>query len=110
MIRKPDYSSLERICLISVALLGLAVVNGAFVYGLLLQPGALAEAVTNPIALAFMVEAVLLLGVLAYLLGRLRLSRMDWLWFVLLSLLGSIAFALPIALLWHPHDRSEGTG
>lgn len=108
--REFGYSSLERALLVAAAVLGLTVVNGAFVYGLILEPGALAEAVTNPVAVAFMVEAVLLLGVLAHLLARLRLSRMDWRWFVLLSLLGSIAFALPVALLWRPHDRSEDTG
>ena len=60
----------------------------------------------NPLALAFMLEAMVLVGVIAYLLSKWRVSRMSWWWFVLLSLLGSMAFALPIVLLW----RSRGLG
>jgi len=54
----------------------------------------------NPIAAAFMAEALVLVGVFAYLLCKWRVSRLSWGWFVFLSLLGSMAFALPIALLW----------
>ena len=93
-----QYSPRERFWLWTLAVWGFLIVNGAFVYGLL-QPGAMVEAMANPLALAFMVEALVLVGVIAYLLSKWRVSRMSWWWFVLLSLFGSMAFALPIVLL-----------
>ena len=94
-----EYQRSERLVLWSLAVIGFVVVNGAFLYGIF-RPGALQEAMANPVALAFMIEAALLMGALAYLLTRWRVNRLSWVWFVLLSLLGSMAFALPIVLLW----------
>ena len=101
-----EYTPQERFWLLALALFGLVGANGAFVYGLLSQPEALADALANPIAAAFIVEALALVGVLAYLLRKWGVSRLSWGWFVFLSLLGSMAFALPIALLW-PGRRAE---
>lgn len=95
----------ERAGLIALALFGFGIVNGAFVYGLLYQPNAMAEAMQNPIAAAFMVEAGVLVGVFAWLFERWRLSRLSWPWFVGLSLIGSMAFAVPVLLLF---PRTEG--
>ena len=63
---------------------------------------------TNPIAAAFIVEAMLLVGVFAYLLSKWRVTRLPRWWFVLFSLFGSMVFALPIVLLW-PRRRREST-
>jgi hypothetical protein len=108
MGREVEYSARERFWLWAVAVFGFVGVNGAFVYALLVRPDALAAAMANPIAAAFMVEALLLVGVLAYLLGRWGVSRLSWVWFVLLSLVGSLACALPVVLLW-PRGR-DGPG
>lgn len=111
-----QYSRKERVALWVVAGLGLIGVNGTFLYGLVFVPGAHAEALGNPIALAFMLEAFLLLGLLAYLLAKWRVSRLGPGWFVSLSILGSIAFALPAVLLWGRErgdgrpERDTGTG
>jgi hypothetical protein len=94
------YSSRERFWPWTLAVFGFVVVNGAFVCGLLFQPGAFSESMTNPIAAAFIVEAMLLVGVFAYLLSKWRVTRLLWWWFVLFSLFGSMVFALPIVLLW----------
>jgi len=59
-------------------------------------------ALGNPLALAFAAEALLLVPVLAWLLARQRLTGLSWGWFVALALLGGLAFALPVALLWRP--------
>jgi len=95
-----EYTPRERFWLRALALFGLVGANGAFVYGLLYQPDALADAMANPIAAAFIVEALVLVGVFAYLFRRWGVSRLSWGWFVCLSLLGSMAFAVPIVLLW----------
>ncbi len=99
MAEKVEYSPGERFWLWTLAVFGFVTVNGAFVYALF-QPDALVEAMSNPIALAFIGEALVLVGVIAYLLTKWRVSRKSWRWFVILSLLGSMAFALPVVLLW----------
>lgn len=102
-----DYSPRERFWLWMLCLFGFAAANGAFVYGLLFRPNALADAMANPIAAAFMAEALVLVGVFAYLLRKWGVSRLSWGWFVFLSLLGSMAFALPIVLLMAPAQSGE---
>ena len=57
------------------------------------------------LALAFGAEAALLVVTLAWLFRKRRLTRLHWGWFVVLSLLGSLAFAVPVALLLPPRDR-----
>lgn len=103
-----EYTPRERFWLWALALFGVVGANGAFVYGMLYRPDALADAMANPIAAAFIVEALVLVGVFAYLFRRWGVSRVSWGWFVFLSLLGSIAFALPMVLLW-PGRRVRGT-
>ena len=100
MVREVSYSPRERFWLWTLALVGVVGLNGAFVYGLVARPDALGAAITNPVAAAFIVEALVLMGVFAYLLGKWGVSQMHWGWFVAMSLLGGLAFALPVALLW----------
>lgn len=95
-----EYTTRERFWLQVLAVVGFVGVNGAFIYGLLFEPSALKSALTNPISAAFVVEALILVGVWAYLLRKWRVTRIAWGWFVLLSVIGSMAFALPVALLW----------
>jgi hypothetical protein len=100
MVREVSYTRRERFWLWTLALIGVVGLNGAFVYGLVARPDALGSAITNPVAAAFILEAVVLMGVLAYLLGKWGVSQVHWGWFVVFSLLGGMAFALPVALLW----------
>jgi len=100
------YSQRERFWLWCFSAFGFSVVNIAFIYGLLFQADAITIALTNPISLAFIVEALLLMSVLAYLLSKWRVARLHWGWFVGLSLLGSMAFSLPIVLLWSRRARA----
>ena len=105
-MRQPiEYSSKERFWLAMLGLFGFVVVNGAFFYVLLFQQQALFAALLNPLALAFMVEAMALVVVFAYLFERWGVSRLGWGWFVFLSLLGSMAFAIPVVLLF-PRPQS----
>jgi len=105
-MRDTEYSRAERIALAVVAVLGLVGVNGVYLYYALLQPAVLGAAMANPIALAFMGEAFFLLVVLAYLLRKWGVLRLGWGWFIVLSLLGSMMFALPVVLLWRRRDGS----
>lgn len=101
------YTALERFLLLSLAAVGLVGVNGAFLYGVIIEPEALSAAMRNPVSLAFQVEAFLLLGALTYLLRKWGVIRISWVWFIILALLGSLAFALPVALLWRRGGRAE---
>ena len=100
------YSPTERSWLVALAVAGFVGVNGAFFYGLVTQPGNLKAALTNPISLAFLVEALLMLVALTYLLGRWGVSQLSWRWFLSLSIVGSMAFALPVVLLWSERRAS----
>ena len=102
------YSRYERSWLGLLAIFGVVGINGAFAYGLL-HPDILRAALTNPIAAAFIIEAMVLVGVFAYLFRKWGVSRLQWAWFVFLSLAGSMAFALPIVLLFPRRGRRAGT-
>ena len=102
-----EYSAGERFWMAALGVFGFLAVNGAFVYGLLFQPDALSTALANPLAAAFIAEALVLVGVFAYLFKRWGVSQLGWGWFVFLSLLGSMAFAIPIVLLFP--RRGEGS-
>lgn len=102
------YSRGERWMLTLVALSGLVGMNGVFLYGMT-QPELVEATLANPLALAFVVEAFVLMGVLAYLMAKWGVTRLRWPWFVGLSLLGSMAFALPVVLLW-PRAGTERDG
>ena len=102
-----EYGPRERFWLWVLAGFGFVVLNGVFLHGLF-NPEMLREAMTNPLALVFIGEALVLVGVIGYLLAKWQVSRLSWRWFVFLSLLGSMAFALPVVLLW-PKKRAENT-
>lgn len=107
MTHESEFSHRERFWLWCLSIFGFVVVNTLFIYGVLFHPEAMVGALTNPIALAFIIEALVLMGVFAYLLTKWRVMGTHWGWFVSLSLLGSMAFALPIVLLWRRHALSK---
>jgi len=95
-----DYTGRERLWLSTMAAFGFVVLNGAFLYSLSVEPHALARLIRDPLALAFVVETFVMLAALTYLLHKWNVSRLHWGWFLGLSLLGGMAFALPVVLLW----------
>lgn len=102
------YSSLERTALIGIALLGAIGLNGAFVYALVVQPDLVRDALTNPVSLAFVIEAFVVMGLLAVYLRRWGAAERSGALFVLLALLGGIAFALPVHMLWKRRAAEQG--
>jgi len=95
-----QYGSRNRACLWAIAIIGLLGLNAAFLPGVLFISSAMAEAMQNPLSLPSMFEAVLLVGLLAYLMVRGNVGGLSWTWLVTLSLLGGLAFAIPVVVLW----------
>ena len=95
-----NYSLKEQRFLWAICLIGFAILNTVFIYYLVFSAETITAAFKNPVAAVFIVESFLLMGVLAYLLNKWQLSRLHWAWFIVLSLVGGMAFALPIVLLW----------
>jgi len=102
-----EYTSGERTALTIIAVIGAVGLNGVFLYGLFVRPELIMAVLTNPVACAFVIEALVLTGLLAYLLDKWGVSRVHWGWFVLLSLAGGLAFALPVVLLASGRGRDS---
>jgi hypothetical protein len=94
------YSTREQTLRVAVALVGALGLNGVFIYALVMRPELIGEALRNPVSLAFIAEAFVVMGLLAYFLGRWGVARRAGVLFIVLSLLGGIAFALPVVMLW----------
>jgi hypothetical protein len=103
MMPRIAYNHRERCWLWCLSVFGFFALNSAFLYGVF-QPDAVLSALTNPIAAAFIIEALVMMGLLAYLLTKWQVVRLHWRWFVFLSLPGGMAFALPIVLLWRRRE------
>jgi hypothetical protein len=95
----------ERTILLVVAVLGAFGLNGVFLYVLLARPDLLQAALRDPIAWVLMIEAFLVTGVFGWWLARKRRQRPGGVVFILLSLLGGIAFSLPLVILAADRDR-----
>jgi hypothetical protein len=105
-----EYSRGERVALIALGAVGVVALNTVFVYALVFNPDLVVQAHTNPVSAVFIAEAFLLMGFWAYFLRKWGVSRLGWGWFVVLSLLGSMAFAIPVVLLWRrPKDPHPPT-
>lgn len=100
-----DYTRGERLWLWALAAFGLIGVNGVFLWMLFARPEIMREALANPITLAYSAEALALVAALAWLFRKWGVSRVGWGWFVVLSLVGSLAFAIPVALLFPRKGR-----
>lgn len=82
--------------LLIIALFGLVVPNGLFLYWLLYEYDGLANVAQNKLAIAFILDAFLAMGLLAYSFARKPIGRVKWYWFIVLSILGGLGFSLPL--------------
>jgi hypothetical protein len=92
----------HRIILWVFATIGLFGINGVFLYSVIFRPELVEEALGNLYAMVFIVEAFILLPLLCFLIALSKLKSPNWLGFLVLSLLGSMAFSIPLSiLLWN---------
>lgn len=82
--------------LLIIALFGLIVPNGLFVYWLLYEYNGLADVAQNKLALAFILDAFIVLCLLTYYFARRPIGKVKPYWFVALSLVGGLGFSLPL--------------
>ena len=93
--------------LLIVAIVGLIIGDGLFLYWLLYDSPSLSQVLEDRLALAFMVDAALTLGILTVYFARTPPGRFRWPWFVAFSLLGGLCFGLPFYW-WLNRRGSEG--
>ena len=89
--------------LLALALFGLIVPNGIFIYWLLNEFQGVGEVLQNKLAVAFIMDAFLAMLLLAYYFARHPVGKVKWYWFIVLSLVGGLAFSLPFY--WWLNER-----
>ncbi|NIN69522.1 MAG: hypothetical protein GTO63_33530 [Anaerolineae bacterium] len=88
----------ERIAFLVLGVFGLVGPNGVFLYYTFFRWPELLSTLRDPVALAFLSEAFLVMGILAYYFAKISPSR-RWMVFIALSLIGGLAFSVPVVLL-----------
>ena len=78
-----------------VACFGLIVGDGLFIYWLVHDFQSLGAVLQDRLALSFMIDATLTLGILSVYFARTPPGRYRWPWFLALSLVGGLCFGLP---------------
>ena len=95
--------------LLFIALVGLVVPNGYFLYWLFFEYGGIGPVLQNHLAVGFILDAALATGLLCYHFAKQPIGRLRWPWFLVMSLLGGLGFGLP--LYWwlnaQPRFRAE---
>lgn len=99
-----ELSLRTKTILLIFALLALIGPNGLFLYAAFTQPALIQEANANSVALAFMIEAMMLLALfLGYVWVETR-SAGQVVLYLTLSFIGSLAFSFPLFLYRHSID------
>ena len=81
--------------LLLIALFGLFVPNGIFIYWLFTEFQSVNDFLQDWLALGFIIDAVMVMLMLAYWFAKNPLGKVKWYWFIVFSLIGGIGFSLP---------------
>jgi hypothetical protein len=81
--------------LLLVALFGLFVPNGIFIYWLIYEHKSIYDFTTDHLAFAFILEAMMLMIMFTVYFARDPIGKYKWYWFIILSLIGGLGFGLP---------------
>ena len=95
--------------LLVVAVLGMLLPNGLFLYWLLHDYSSLSAAFSDRLALAFVLDVFGSTALLTYLFARKPLGPVRWPWFLGLSLVGTLCFSIPLYL-WLNWRRAPKPG
>jgi hypothetical protein len=94
-----ELSKIQRVILWIVSAIGLFGINGLFLYAAIFRPEQMEEVHTNLFAMAFIIEAFVLLPLFCYLIAVAGFKSPGWKSFLVLSLVGSLAFSIPFSFL-----------
>jgi len=92
-------TSSQKIILWCFSFAGLLIVNGLFLYTLFFKSELIGDAQQNLYSLAFILEAFLLIPLFCFLIYVAKLKSPGWIGFLILSILGSLAFSIPFSIL-----------
>lgn len=84
--------------LLAAAIAGFLLINCPFLYFALIATEVYSAGMQNGLALIFIAEAFLLTALIAYIIARMGWKQPGWVFFVGMSLLGSLAFSIPFQL------------
>ena len=84
-----------------LSILGFLLINVPFLYFVFFEKSIYYTALSNGVFLIFLSEAFLLMSFAAFLMAKLGLNKPGWVWFIVLTLLGSMAFSVPFYLYIH---------
>lgn len=87
--------------LLLTALFGLLVPNGLFIYWAFTEFSSVRDILDNRLALAFIIEAFLVLGIMTVYFARYPIGKHGWPWFVIFSLIGGLGFGIPFYYWWN---------
>ena len=93
-----------NINLLIIATFGFVAPNVFLLYWLFYEYDGLAHIAHNNLALAFIIDALIAMGLLAYSFATKPIGKVRWYWFVVLSLAGGMAFSIPFY--WWLNKRS----
>lgn len=96
--------------LLLVALFGLLVPNGLFLYWLFVEYQGLGAVLQDKLALGFILDALLALIILTVYFARHPIGRYRWTWFVTFSFLGGLGFSLPFYYWLNTRDNTNDRG
>jgi len=88
-------SSQQKLITLSIALFGLFVPNGMFFVYMFTQFHSFTEVLNDLLALGFIIDAFMAMGLLAWWFAKNPLGKYSWRTFVALSLVGGLGFSLP---------------
>ncbi len=91
--------------LLVIALFGLIVPNGIFIYWLFTEFNSVAGIVGNKLAIAFIIDAFMAMFLLAYWFAVNPIGKIKWYWFIVLSIVGGLGFSFPFY--WWLNKRGE---
>jgi hypothetical protein len=97
-MKLPALTSSDSKFLLGLALFGLLVPNGVFLWYAIFSREVVFVALSNPVALVFAFEAFALMFLFAWLIHRAGVTRPGWKGFILLSLIGSMLFSVPLVI------------
>lgn len=91
--------------LLIVALFGLIVPNGIFIYWLFTEFGGIVGVIENKLAVAFIIDAFMAMFLLAWWFAAKPIGKVRWYWFVIFSLIGGLGFSIPFY--WWLNERKN---